>query len=279
MVVIDCKSIADKILDEVKERRERLLFTPALVTIYFQKSVFTKSLRETFEKAGLYLYKEFFDGSSAELEAKLRKCNEMPVYHGVLIQTPLSRSASRDVFESIDPEKDVDGATIENQVRYIVGNEVIAPPATPQAIVEVLTSLPGYSLRALQDKIITVVGKGNVGATLAARLMHISPNVHVCHTRTRNPVELIKRADIVISATGAIGIITEDKIKPGAVVIDVGYSTNVSPGSTAYRGDVDFEEVAHKASYITRVPGGVGLVTNAILARNLLRICERKNVY
>lgn len=185
--------------------------------------------------------------------------------HGILVQLPLPPQIDEHaVIEAIPPEKDVDGFTPVNVGRMLIGQPCFMP-CTPAGCLRMIqsTGLPIEGKRAL------VVGRSNlVGKPAAILLLANHATVTVCHSRTQGLKELCRQADILVVAVGKAGFITGDMVKPGAVVIDVGINRN-ERGKLC--GDVDYEAAAQKAAYITPVPGGVGLMTRAMLMVNTLR--------
>lgn len=196
--------------------------------------------------------------------------NEDPDVDGLLVQLPLpDHIDDRKVIDAIRPSKDVDGFHPENLGRLLIGSPAFIP-ATPFGIVEMLrrAEIDTEGMRA------AIVGRSNiVGKPLAALLMQRDANatVTVCHSRTRDLSAHTREADLVVAAVGRAGFITADMVKEGAVVVDVGINrVDDDSREKGYRlvGDVDFEGVKEKASWITPVPGGVGLMTRAMLLKN-----------
>jgi len=196
--------------------------------------------------------------------------NQNPEVDGLLVQLPLpDHIDDRKVIDAIHPSKDVDGFHPENLGRLLIGSPAFIP-ATPFGIVEMLrrAQIDTEGMRAV------IVGRSNiVGKPLAALLMQRDANatVTVCHSRTRDLTAHTREADLVVAAVGRAGFITADMVKDGAVVVDVGINrVDDDSREKGYRlvGDVDFERVEKKASWITPVPGGVGLMTRAMLLKN-----------
>ncbi|ACY47846.1 bifunctional methylenetetrahydrofolate dehydrogenase/methenyltetrahydrofolate cyclohydrolase FolD [Rhodothermus marinus] len=219
--------------------------------------------------------------SEAELLAEIARLNEDDGVDGILVQLPLPDhiNPSR-VLNAIRPDKDVDGFHPVNAGRLLLGEPGFVP-ATPAGILELLRR----SGIETTGKHAVVVGRSNiVGRPLAALLLHrgIDATVTVCHSRTRDLAALTRTADILVAAIGRPRYITADMVREGAVVIDVGINRVDDPSHPrGYRlvGDVDFEAVAEKASWITPVPGGVGPMTIALLLRNTLYAAQRRYAY
>lgn len=207
---------------------------------------------------------------------EVRRLNNDPEVDGFIVQLPLPKHINEQaVIEAIDPAKDVDGFHPVNVGRQAVGLDAFHS-ATPAGIVELLRryNIPTRGKRAV------IIGRSNiVGRPLATMLMQkgLDATVTVCHSATENLADICHQADILIAALGRPGFVTEDMVKPGATVIDVG-TTRVPDASRKsgfrLRGDVDFDNVALKCAYITPVPGGVGPMTIASLMLNTLKACR-----
>lgn len=204
--------------------------------------------------------------------------NDDPDVDGVLVQLPLPDHVDdRKVIDAIDPAKDVDGFHPANLGRLLIGDPRFIP-ATPFGIVEMLER----SSIDLEGMDAVIVGRSNiVGKPLANLLMQRTANatVTVCHSRTRDVAAHTRRADLVVAAVGRAGFITADMVQDGAVVVDVGINRVDDPSrERGYRlvGDVAFDAVREKASWITPVPGGVGLMTRAMLLQNTLRAAKER---
>lgn len=198
----------------------------------------------------------------------LNQLNNDPLIHGILVLQPLPLHISLDrVAEQISPKKDIDGMHPLNLGHIMVGNKQAHLPSTVKAVMDLLQ----FFEIAVPTKDICVIGKSNtVGKPLSVLLLNERATVSNCHTGTQHLAHYTKKADIVISATGSIGLITKEHIKKGAVVIDVGFNFK---DNKAY-GDVRYDEVAEVASAITPVPGGVGSVTTAALAQQVANAAQ-----
>ena len=215
-------------------------------------------------------------GENVLLE-KIAELNNDPDVDGFIVQLPLPQHISKNkVIEAIDPRKDADGFHPVN-----IGNMVIGlpgyMPATPYGIVELLKR---YGIET-SGKNCVVIGRSNiVGRPVSILLSQkgMDATVTVVHSRTKNIKDIICQADIIIAAIGSPGFVTEEMVKEGAVVIDVGATRINSPDTKSgfkLVGDVDFERVAPKCSYITPVPGGVGPMTRVSLLRNTIIAAKR----
>lgn len=223
------------------------------------------------------------DISSLKLLDVIIDLNKDPYVHGILVQLPLPKHISEEeVINTIDPNKDVDGFHPNNIGRMILGHPTFIP-ATPYGI---MLLLEHYKIET-KGKHAVVVGRSNiVGRPISILLSENRPQgnctVTICHSHTKNLKELCQGADIIIAALGRPHFITADMVKEGAVIVDVGI-TRVPDASkkSGYRiaGDVDFENVAPKCSFITPVPGGVGPMTIAALMKNTFKACALKHYY
>lgn len=208
--------------------------------------------------------------TQAELLARLGTLAADSAVHGILVQLPLPRHIDpAAVIEAIPPEKDVDGFTPVNAGRLLNGEPCFAP-CTPAGCLRMIEAA-GVDL---DGKHAVVVGRSNiVGKPAALLLMQKNATVTVCHSHTRDLAAACRTADVLIAAVGKAGFITADMVKPGAVVIDVGINRGADG---KLHGDVDFAPVSEVASYITPVPGGVGLMTRAMLMLNTVQAAAPK---
>ena len=205
-----------------------------------------------------------------ELLQKLAELAGDAGVHGLLVQLPLpAHIDEKTVIEAIPPQKDVDGFTAVNVGRMMIGEECFLP-CTPASCMEMIRST-GVSI---SGKNAVVIGRSNiVGKPAAMLLLRENATVTICHSRTENLKQVCANADILVAAVGRAGFVTGDMVKPGAVVIDVGINRNAQ-GKLC--GDVDYDAAAEKAGYITPVPGGVGLMTRAMLMQNTLQAAQKQ---
>lgn len=205
-----------------------------------------------------------------ELLDLVEKLNDDTKVDGILVQLPLPRHIDEHaVIAAISPEKDVDAFHAENVGKIMIGDYSFLP-CTPAGVMELIHSI-GISV---SGKDCVVIGRSNiVGKPMAMLLLHESGTVTICHSKTQNLAEICKRADILVAAVGRADFVTADMVKDGAVVIDVGMNRR-EDGKLC--GDVKYDEVFEKASYITPVPGGVGPMTIAMLMKNTLTAAKRK---
>ncbi len=208
------------------------------------------------------------NASQEDLASEIDRLNEDPAIHGILVQLPLPGHLDEAAaLARIRPEKDVDGFHLLNAGALMTGGKGVIP-CTPKGAL--------YMIRQtgidLTGKNAVVIGRSNiVGKPMAMLLLRENCTVTICHSRTRNLGEITRNADILVAAVGRAGFVKADMVKEGAVVIDVG----INRVDGKIRGDVDFEAVREKASWITPVPGGVGKMTITMLLQNTLEAAER----
>lgn len=263
--------IKEEVGNEIKVLKEKYGKVPGLAVVIVGEDpaskVYVGSKVKACEKLGIYSEKYTLseEVSEKELLDLVEKLNADEKIHGILVQLPLPKHIdSKLVIDSISPSKDVDGFSAENIGKVLIGDPDTFKSCTPYGVVELLKR---YNIE-ISGKDVVIVGRSNiVGKPMAAMLINESATVTVCHSRTKNIKEKVKNADIIIAAVGVAKFVTEDMVKEGAVVIDVGMN-RLENGKLC--GDVDFETVSQKASYITPVPGGVGPMTIAMLMKNTL---------
>lgn len=286
--IIDGKQVAAELRAELKEKVAQLKakgVTPGLAVILVGDDPASKSYVTAKEKACEEIGMHSDDNrlpamtTQSDLLALIDKCNKDSTIHGILVQLPLPKHINdNEVLMAIDPSKDVDGFHPVNVGRMVVGQEAYLP-CTPHGVVQLLLR-NGVKLDGAE---VVIVGRSNiVGKPLANMLIQKSKTgnatVTVCHTRTKNIAEHVKRADIVIAAAGRPNTITAEMVKVGAVVIDVGVNrVEDASKKNGYRlvGDVDFDAVKKRASLITPVPGGVGPMTITMLLYNTVQSAQK----
>lgn len=206
-----------------------------------------------------------------ELLLQIARRNADPAVSGLLVQLPLPAQISeKKVIDAIDPEKDVDGFTPVNVGRMVIGEDCFLP-CTPAGCIELLhaTGVP------LAGKHAVVLGRSNiVGKPMALLLLRENATVTICHSKTKDLAAIAASADILVAAIGRRHFVTADMVKDGALVIDVGINRGEDGKLT---GDVNEAALAEKSGYITPVPGGVGLMTRAMLMVNTVRAAKRQN--
>lgn len=277
--IIDGKAISAAIRTEIKAETEAFAkehgFRPGLAVIIVGEDpasqVYVRNKRRACEEVGFYseAYELPATTTQEELNALVDKLNVSDKIHGILCQLPLPKHLDEnEVILRIDPKKDVDAFHPVNVGRIMIGDYSFLP-CTPAGVMALLER----SGIEISGKECVVVGRSNiVGKPQAMLLLHANGTVTVCHSRTKNLAEVCRRADILVAAIGKADFFKGDMIKEGAVVIDVGMNRRADGKLT---GDVDFESVAPKVSYITPVPGGVGPMTITMLMQNTLTAAKQ----
>jgi methylenetetrahydrofolate dehydrogenase (NADP+)/methenyltetrahydrofolate cyclohydrolase len=277
--VIDGKAVAQELRKEYRERISAMQakhgFVPGLAVILVGENpasqVYVRNKIRDCAEVGIR--SEFIKLpatiSQAELMQHIDKLNADPGTHGILIQLPLPKHVEiRRVLERISVDKDVDGFHLYNVGGLVTGHQVF-PPCTPYGVQKLLE----HENIELDGRNVVVVGASNiVGKPVAMMLMQKDATVSICHHKTRDLAQYTMLADILVVAAGVPGLIVPQMVRTGAVVIDVGI--NRLPDGRIV-GDVDFEGVKQKASFISPVPGGVGPMTRAMLLHNTLLSAER----
>ena len=267
-VILDGKKLAGKILEKLENKLSIMDTKPHLVVILVGENPASqlyvgmkeKKAQQIGIKSTVLKYPENVE--EKVILDKLNELNNDNDVDAILVQLPLPKHINEQtVIQTISPKKDVDGFTPENIGRISIGVEPYAYPCTPKGI---LSLIDEYNI-SLEGKNVVVVGRSNiVGKPVAQMMLNRNATVTICHSRTKNLENIIKTADVLVSAVGKHNIITKNNIKSGCVIIDVG--TSRINGKTV--GDVDFENVSDLASFITPVPGGVGPMTIASLMEN-----------
>ncbi|MHB8482335.1 MAG: bifunctional methylenetetrahydrofolate dehydrogenase/methenyltetrahydrofolate cyclohydrolase FolD [Nitrospiria bacterium] len=271
--LIDGKKIALEIRNEiaihVKEIASRGIvpgLAAVLVGDHPASQVYVRNKRKAAQEAGMYSELHELDKNTGqeELLKRVDSLNRDPRIHGILVQLPLPKHLDeKKIISAISPEKDVDGLHPVNAGKLMMGEEGFAP-CTPLGVMKLLE----YMKIEIRGAHAVVLGRSHlVGKPVALMLLQKDATVSICHSKTRDLIEIVKKADIVVAAVGKAFMVTEEMIKPGATVIDVGIN-RLPDGKLA--GDVDFEKVLKIARFITPVPGGVGPMTIAMLLSNTL---------
>lgn len=278
--IIDGKHVATSIKARIAEEVKNLVqegINPALAVIMVGDNpasrVYVKNKRKACEELGI-TSAEFIlpeDYGQEKLLQLIELLNNDPTVHGILCQLPLPEGYNeKEVISTINPAKDVDAFHPYSAGSIMTGDYTFLP-CTPAGVMEMLAY---YNIDII-GKNCVVVGRSNiVGKPMAMLLLHKNGTVTVAHSKTTNLTEVCKQADILVAAVGKPKFITCDMIKEGAIVIDVGINRDAN-GKLC--GDVDFEQVKDKASWITPVPGGVGPMTIAMLMQNTVLAAKKQN--
>ena len=279
MKILDGKAVSLKVKESVKVRAEELKkfgVEPTLAVILVGEDKASQTYVRAKEKAcneyGIksVAHRLSENTTQAELLALINVLNLDDSIHGILVQLPLPKHIDTNtVLATIDPAKDVDGFHAVNVGKLVSGLDGFVP-CTPLGVMEILKEY-GIDVAGLNA---VVIGRSNiVGKPMANLLLNASATVTVTHSKTKNLKEICKNADLIVAAIGKPFFLKADMVKDGAVVVDVGIN-RLDDGRLV--GDVDFDEVAPKCSYITPVPGGVGPMTIAMLLNNTILAAQAK---
>ncbi len=282
MILIDGKKTAQEIREELKTDIQKLKDeeknVPGLVAILVgddpASKIYVKSKGKACNEIGMRTKTEEIPSGISEKELLniIESYNNNPDYHGILVQLPLPEHISEDkIIEAISPEKDVDGFHPVSVGKLVIGKDTFRS-CTPAGIQELLIR---YKIET-KGKHVVVLGRSNIVGKPIANIMlqkkeHANSIVTICHSAAPDVSYYTKQADILIAAIGVPDFVKADMVKEGVVVIDVGINRvedSSKPKGYRLTGDVAFDEVAEKASYITPVPGGVGPMTIAMLLKN-----------
>ncbi|MBE7044343.1 MAG: bifunctional methylenetetrahydrofolate dehydrogenase/methenyltetrahydrofolate cyclohydrolase FolD [Ruminococcaceae bacterium] len=272
--ILSGKEVSARIKEELKQEvaalKEKGIFPGLAVVIVGDdpaSRVYVNSKKKACEDLGIYSeeYALSAETTQEELLSLIDTLNHKKEINGILVQLPLPKHLDEEsVIQAIDPKKDVDAFHPVNVGKIMVGNYDFVP-CTPAGVMELIHE----SGIEVSGKECVVIGRSNiVGKPQAMLLLHENGTVTICHSRTKDLKETVKRADIVVAAVGKPNFITGDMIKEGAVVIDVGIN-RIAPKTLV--GDVDFESASKVAGAITPVPGGVGPMTIAMLMKNTVK--------
>ena len=275
MIKIDGKVFSQTVLEKIKEEHSQLkekYGKPAGLAVVIvgnnpASQVYVKNKIKACENVGFYSENIELDEniSEKELLQEINKLNKNDRINGILVQLPLPAHINElKIIDSISPEKDVDGFHVSNIGKMVIGDETGFLSCTPYGIMQLLEE---YKIE-IAGKDAVIIGRSNiVGKPMALMLIQKGATVQICNSRTKDLRKKLNKADIIIVAAGVPKLLKKEDVKEGAVVIDVGI--NRVDGKIC--GDVDYEEVAEKTSYITPVPGGVGPMTIASLIKNTFK--------
>ena len=272
--LLEGKVFAAKLKEEAGKKAQELKakygITPGLAVIIVGENpasqVYVRNKHKACTELGFYSEGVELPATTTreELLAEIQRLNNDEKIHGILVQLPLPKELQpyeSEVLEAINPLKDVDGFHPVNVGRLVTGQKALVP-CTPHGCLRMLelAEIPVEGANAV------IIGRSNiVGKPMLHLLLGKNATVTICHSRTKNLADITRQADILVAAVGKAGFVTADMVKPGAAVIDVGIN-RIAPKKLV--GDVDFEAVKEVAGAITPVPGGVGLLTIAMLMQN-----------
>ncbi len=269
--LLNGKELAKEIRQKLKEKVEKEQLTPNLAVILCgdneASKVYVRNKSKACDEVGIK-FKEYLlpnETKQEELLELIDKLNQDESVDGILLQSPIPKGLNiQEAFARISPKKDVDGFNPYNVGKLTIGEDGFIP-CTPYGIMKIFEK---YKID-LEGKKAAIVGRSNiVGKPMAQCLLSQNATVTICHSKTKDLKQELKDADVIVAAVGKRNIIKADMVKEGVVIIDVGMNRN-DEGKLC--GDVDFENVSKKASYITPVPGGVGPMTVAMLMNNVVK--------
>ena len=278
MVLIDGKKVSAEVrvclAKKVKELKEKTGRVPGLATVLVgddpASAVYVRNKNKICRELGFKSFEQklSLDTSEAKLLKLIKELNSNNDIHGILVQLPLPNQIdSEKILQAIDPNKDVDGFHPINVGKLVVGNALLTP-CTPSGIIKLLDH---YEID-ISGKHAVVLGRSNiVGKPVSMLLLQRNATITICHSRTKNLEEITRSADILVAAIGRANFVTENMVSKGAIVIDVG----INRVDGKLTGDINFETVSKRASYITPVPGGVGPMTIALLMENTLKAFKK----
>ena len=279
-VIIDGKELAKKIranlkieCEELKKKNINSKLAVIMVGEDPASKVYVRNKSRACEDVGIKYEEYLLDSkiTQKELIELIEKLNNDKTINGILLQSPIPSNLDiNEAFRTISPEKDVDGFNPLNVGKLVLNQDTFVS-CTPYGIMKMFEE---YDID-LTGKNVVILGRSNiVGKPLIHCCLNKNATVTSCHSKTQNIAQKAKEADVLISAIGKANFVTADMVKDGAVVIDVGIN-RLDNGKIT--GDVDFEIVKEKASYITPVPGGVGPMTIAMLMNNVIKATRRQN--
>lgn len=280
MTIIDGKALSEKILIEIEKEHSELEkkvgrkagLAVIIVGENSASQIYVRNKIKACERVGFYSETIRLDENITEenLLSEIKKLNNNSNIDGILVQLPLPEHINElNIVNAISAEKDVDGFHTTNIGKMMIGDESGFLPCTPAGVIQMFEE---YNID-LKGKDVLVIGQSNiVGKPMTLLLIKKRATVQVCNSKTKNLSEKLQKADVIVAAAGSPKLIKATDVKEGVVIIDVGI--NRVDGKLC--GDVDFEEVSKKASFITPVPGGVGPMTIAMLIKNTFKSYKQK---
>ena len=277
-IIIDGKETARKTRERLKEKVDNLKkngINPKLAVIMVGEDgaskIYVRNKSKACEELGIEFEEFLLDENTTQdkLLSLIEDLNNREDVHGILLQSPISKHLDiNEAFRTISPDKDVDGFNPINVGKLVLGQETFVS-CTPFGVIKLLEE---YNIEC-EGKNAAIIGRSNiVGKPMIQCLLNKNATVTICHSKTKNIKEITKNADILVVAIGKPKFVTQDMVKEGAVVIDVGINRN-EEGKVC--GDVDFENVKKVAGAITPVPGGVGPMTIAMLMNNIVKAANK----
>lgn len=270
-ILLEGKSVAEKIKSSFEKRIEDLGIKPNIVVVGIKGDeaslTYIGRIENNCKKYGIGFTLKLASNEE-EFVRNFESIKDDENFTGIMFQQPLSKNMSN-LINEIPAEKDIEGISNLNLGKLFIGEKDVNIPCTSKAVIEILD----YYNIDLTGKNVTIVGRSNiVGKPLIPQLLNKNATVTICHSKTKNIEEILKKSDVIIMAIGKARFLKKDMVKENAIIVDVGI--NFENGKMV--GDVDFENVQDKAYAITPVPGGVGVVTNTLLIDNIIKSVEMK---
>lgn len=272
-LLLEGKRVAENIKKNFEERIEKIKreknITPFIAVLGMSGDeaslTYIKRIEKNCTKYGIK-FLLMLSESEEEFIKNFKEIKENKEITGIMFQQPLPKKLS-ELINQIPPEKDIEGVSDLNMGKLFIGKKEVNIPCTSEAVIEILNF---YDID-LTGKNVVIVGRSNiVGKPLIPQLLNKNATVTICHSKTKNMEEKLRKADIIIMAIGKAKFLKKEMIKEGVILIDVGI--NFEDGKMV--GDIDFEDVKEKALAITPVPGGIGVVTNNLLINNIIKSVE-----
>ena len=275
MELLNGKELAQEMRVDIKTEIKGCMIRPSLAVIQIgdddASNVYIKNKEKACQEVGIYFRHFKYDDDTPELSIinKIKELNNDEYVNGIIVQLPIPEKYNeKRILNTIINSKDVDGLTDINTGRLVNGKKTLVP-CTPLGI---MTLLKKYEVE-LEGKNVVIIGRSKlVGRPLLSLMLNENATVTICHSKTANLAEYTKNADIIVVAAGVPKLLTGDMVKKGCVVVDVG----INRVDDKLCGDVDFDSVSKKASYISPVPGGVGPMTIASLLSNVMTCYNNK---
>ena len=275
MELLNGKELAQEMRVDIKTEIKGCMIRPSLAVIQIgdddASNVYIKNKEKACQEVGIYFRHFKYDDDTPELSIinKIKELNNDEYVNGIIVQLPIPEKYNeKRILNTIINSKDVDGLTDINTGRLVNGKKTLVP-CTPLGI---MTLLKKYEVE-LEGKNVVIIGRSKlVGRPLLSLMLNENATVTICHSKTADLAEYTKNADIIVVAAGVPKLLTGDMVKKGCVVVDVG----INRVDDKLCGDVDFDSVSKKASYISPVPGGVGPMTIASLLSNVMTCYNNK---
>ena len=265
-LLLDGKKVTENIEADFEERIKKLKTKPYVAVLGMGEDeaslTYIKRIEKNCKKYGIKFIQKISE-TEQDFIKNFNEVKENKEITGIMFQQPLPQNLM-ELINKIPPEKDIEGITRLSMGKLFLGDKNVNAPCTSKAVIE---TLKFYNID-LEGKNVTIVGRSNiVGKPLIPQLLSENATVTVCHSKTKNINEILQKADVIIMAIGKAKFLKKEMIKSGSIIIDVGI--NFEDGKMV--GDVDFEDVKETAYAITPVPGGIGVVTNAVLIDNIIK--------